>query len=108
MHQTRKAPWKQNSDDTAKIAIAATCLYDPVEWDPRDERVGEEFSSWDEGEHDPVCEPLRVVLLVLGLDGADGHDGRVGAPDQHVADQLRAVAQHQPQQQRAGHAWYIQ
>ena len=39
---------------------------------------------------------LRVVILVLGLDGFDGAVGGVDEAD-GAAEQLRAVAEHQPE-----------
>lgn len=38
-------------------------LRQPVEWEPAEDDVGEEFDNREGGEHHPVGQPLRVVLL---------------------------------------------
>ena len=46
-------------------------LDEPVEGDPADEEVREEFEAGEEGEDDPVHQPLRVVRLRARLQGLD-------------------------------------
>jgi hypothetical protein len=46
-----------------------TNLGEPVERHPSDEEVREELGDREYGEHDPVHQPLDVVVLVLRLDG---------------------------------------
>ncbi len=76
-------------------------LDQPVEGDPADEELGEEFTDGEGGEDDPVHEPLRVVVLGRALQGLDGAVSRVDEADE-VADELGAVAEHQPEGQE-GH-----
>ena len=46
-------------------------LDEPVEGDPADEEVREELEAGEEGEDDPVHQPLRVVRLRARLQGLD-------------------------------------
>ena len=46
-------------------------LHEPVHGDPPDEGVGEELSDGEDGEDDPVHQPLRVVRLGARLQGLD-------------------------------------
>ena len=44
-------------------------LEEEVERHPGEDSVGEELDDAEEGEDDPVREPLRVVLLILRVNG---------------------------------------
>ena len=44
-------------------------LEEEVERHPGEDSVSEELDDAEEGEHDPVREPLRVILLVLRVNG---------------------------------------
>ena len=48
-----------------------THLHEPVHGDPPDEGVGEELGDGEDGEDDPVHQPLRVVRLGARLQGLD-------------------------------------
>ena len=48
-----------------------TRLHEPVHGDPADEGVGEELEDGEEGEDDPVHQPLRVVILPARLESLD-------------------------------------
>ena len=52
-------------------------LADEVKGDEVDEWLGDALDELEEGKHQPVSEPLRVVILVVGLNGLDGRIGRI-------------------------------
>jgi len=78
-------------------------LAEPVEGDPANQEVGEELEEGEEGEDNPVGQPLGVVLLHLGLQRLDGGISRVDKPD-HVTQQLRPVPKHEPEGDDGDHA----
>ena len=78
-------------------------LDQPVEGHPTHQDVGEELQHGEEREHHPVHQPLGVVVLGLALQGLDGRVRRVQEADE-VAEQLRPVAEHQPQGDHGHHA----
>ena len=40
-------------------------LDEKIEWHPREQDVGKEFDDSENGEDDPIGEPLDVVILIL-------------------------------------------
>lgn len=44
-----------------------TYLGQPVEWEPRQEHVGEEFTHGEQGKDNPVGQPACVIFLLKGL-----------------------------------------
>ena len=87
-----------------KILVRPVYLEQPVERHPPDQEVWEELQNGEEGEHDPIHEPLCVVLLVRGLQGLDGAVGGVQEPNA-VAEQLGPEAEHQPQGGQTNQTW---
>jgi len=92
-----------NVTDPSTYLVRERINYDylcqPVEGDPSDENVWEEFCDGEDREDDPVHEPLDVVVLVSGLDGLDGAVGGIDEADA-VAEQLSAVTEHQPEREK--------
>jgi len=70
-------------------------LGEPVEGDPAHQDVGEKLQDGEASEDHPVHQPLRVVILVPALQGLDRAVSGVEEADE-VAQQGRAVAEHQP------------
>jgi hypothetical protein len=73
-----------------------TYLSKPVEGNPSDENVGEEFCNGEDGKDDPVHQPLDVVIFAARLDGLDGAICRIYEADS-VAKKLSTIAEHQPE-----------
>jgi len=92
-----------NVTDPSTYLVRERINYDylcqPVEGDPSDENVWEEFCDGEDREDDPVHEPLDVVVLVSGLDGLDGAVGGIDEADA-VAEELSAVTEHQPEREK--------
>lgn len=65
---------------------------------------GEELQHGEDRVHDPVGQPLGVVLLCAGLDRFDRNVRGVGDADD-VAEQLRGRAEHQVQGDQTGSNW---
>ena len=60
---------------------------DSLDWEvPRevieDHAEGGTFDKIEEGENDPVCEPLNIVIGGRRLDGSEGEEGRDNKADQ--------------------------
>lgn len=89
-----RAPWKEQSHQKGNLPEEAgngTDTYSgswELEPENEDSLEGEEegevvedgtecegLKEVEEAEHDPVGEPLQVVLVLRGLDGAEGHIG---------------------------------
>lgn len=62
-------------------------LEEEVEGDPPDEDAGALLDDGGEAEDDPVREPLLVIGGAVGVDGLEGHVGRVDEGDE-VGDEL--------------------
>ena len=62
-------------------------LEEEVEGDPPDEDAGALLDDGGEAEDDPVREPLLVISGAVGVDGLEGHVGRVDEGDE-VGDEL--------------------
>ncbi|ETN01906.1 hypothetical protein PPTG_23982 [Phytophthora nicotianae INRA-310] len=71
-----------------------------VEGDPVQQEVGKDLDEVEAGVHDPVREPLHVVLLVVRLDGLERAVGRVHEAHE-VADESSAEAHEQQQQNQS-------
>ena len=62
-------------------------LEEEVEGDPPDEDAGALLDDGGEAEDDPVRKPLLVIGGAVGVDGFEGHVGRVDEGDE-VGDEL--------------------
>jgi hypothetical protein len=64
---------------------------------PPTHRVGEDLEQAEDGEDDPVGQPLRVVVLSRALDGLEAGVGREGEADE-AAEELHADADEEEEQ----------
>ena len=60
-----------------------------VQWNPVQDDVGEVLQDAEESKDDPVSQPLRIIVLALGLECLDTGVGRVDETNQ-VAEKSRA------------------
>jgi len=89
-------------DDSGAVVVDGShapdheqALAQPVEGNPASNEVSEVLQDGEKGEDHPVCEPLGVVPLSLGLEGLDGAVGGVRKTDP-VSHQLSSEAKGQP------------